>query len=272
VDTIGHAEPLFLLAPPPGADRDVVGGVLARLLAEVPGTAGQLGILSDAALEPAMTGSLLAVPTGRDDDAPFELAHGDGFGRHLEEAGADLAHVGLSWNPGNDPTAKKAMAMAMSRLAAWVHETDRELVVDLEVPATPDDLEQVEGDRDRFRAERHPELVVRAVQEIRDLGIEPDLWIVEPPASEDAFRELTATVGEAGRGQVGVLLADDASEPVLRAATEVPGYRGLVLGRSLWTAPLAALVAGEVSRDATVAEVAAAAGRRIRMGSPNRRR
>jgi myo-inositol catabolism protein IolC len=238
VDTIGHPDPLVLVAPPAGVDPDLVVEV-ARQLA---GDAGRSGIAvavlaDDTTRLRDVEGVRLAVPTGPEDDRPYELVHGDGFGRHLEERSADLAHVRLAWNPGHAPEDKKAQAMAMARLAAWVHETDRKLLVELTVPPVPDDIDQVAGDPDRFRTERHPELVARSIVEIRDLGVEPDLWVVEPPADAAALTTVAEAATDAGRDEVALLLADGAPDLLLRAAGAVPGYRGVVVGASAFADP-----------------------------------
>jgi myo-inositol catabolism protein IolC len=264
VTTIGHPEPLFLFdlreaaGTLPSAELAPVlwEAVLAsRDAARLP--ASQLGVVvrdGDAEMLAAAReqGVLRVLPVGGADDGPFELAHGDGFGLHLEEADATIALVQLAWNAGQPPADKKARAMELSRLAAWLHETDRELLVDLTVPPVDEDLELVGGDRGRFRTELHPALVGRAIQEIRDLGIEPDLWLIELPAVEGAAAELDGVAREAGRDAVALLLPDGADETALRTSGSVTGYRGFVVGPSLWAEPLRQLDAGRTTRDEAV--------------------
>jgi myo-inositol catabolism protein IolC len=277
VFTIGYPAPLFLLAfgdaedPPLRADqRAVLWDAVDRSLARVDLAVGEVGLLigddeQEVLAEVGARGLRRAVPVGRGDRGPFELAHGDDFARHLEESGAQLARVRLSWNPGHPPDDKKSQAMHLAKLAAWLHEADRKLLIDLDVPPVDADLEQVAGDRARWRAEMHPATTRRAVQEVRDLGVEPDVWITEPMRSVEDAVELTDVVHEAGREDVALLVADTEDAAVLRTAAGLTGYRGFVAGRSLWAAPFAALDAERSSRDEAVHAIDAAFRHRLEL-------
>jgi myo-inositol catabolism protein IolC len=275
VTTIGYPEPLTLfalddqdggVAP---AHHDVVWDALAVGLEGRRAAPRRLGMLVDdrdgrSLLDrAAAAGWIRAVPVAARGSDTFALAHGDGFARHLEDLDVPLAHVGLSWNVGHPPEERKAQVMELARLAAWLHETDRKLLVDLGVPAVASDLDQVAGDRARFRQELHPGLVRRAVQELRDLGVEPDLWVVDPTGTDEDAAALAALALEAGRDDVALLVADAADDTAVRRAAAVTGYRGVVVGRSSWADPLAALAAGRATREETVRAIGAAVGRRL---------
>jgi myo-inositol catabolism protein IolC len=277
VTTIGYPDPLSLFALD-GHDGGVGAAhhelVWEALISAVGDRAGaRFGLLvdgeraQDVFASAVSAGWTRAVPVAAPDQDTFALEHGDDFARHLEAVEASVAHVALSWNVGHPPEERKAQVMELARLAAWLHETDRKLLVDLTVPAVPSDLEQVDGDRSRFRAERHPELVRRAVQEIRDLGVEPDLWIVDPSGSADDLAELAALAQEAGRDEVALLVADAAADAAIRRAAAITGYRGVVVGRSSWGDPLAALDAGQADRDGTIRSIAANVRRRLEVFS-----
>jgi myo-inositol catabolism protein IolC len=153
--------------------------------------------------------------------------------------------------------------MRLAKLAAWVHETDRKLLLDLGVPPVDTDLEQADGDHTRYRTELRPGLVRRAVQEIRELGAEADVWVTEPTGTVDELAELSDLAREAGRDDVALLLADGTDDAGCRAAAGLTGYRGFVAGRSIWAEPLAALDAASTSRDEAVRAIEAAFRRRL---------
>jgi myo-inositol catabolism protein IolC len=275
VITVGYPDPLFLCSLGdrerpclPAEHLAVVWDALLRLLDEGVLPAGELGVLAAEEGRSVLAtarerGLVIVVPVGRAAADRFELAFDDEFARHVEEAGASVARVALSWNAGHAAEEKKAQAMALSKLAAWLHGTDRKLLVDVVVPPVGSDLELVGGDRDRFRIELHPELVRRAVQEIRDLGVEPDLWVTEPAASEADARELAELTREAGRDDVALLVADAAPDGAFDTMAGVTGYGGFVAGRSVWGEPLAALADGGAPRDEAVRTIARAFGRRL---------
>jgi myo-inositol catabolism protein IolC len=150
-----------------------------------------------------------------------------------------------------------------------VHETDRKLLLDLGVPPVDTDLERADGDHARYRTELRPALVRRAVQEIRELGAEADVWVTEPTGTVDELAELSDLAREAGRDDVALLLADGTDDAGSRAAAGLTGYRGFVAGRSIWAEPLAALDAADTSRDEAVRAIDAAFRRRLEpFGAP----
>jgi myo-inositol catabolism protein IolC len=275
VITVGYPGQLFVCS---FGDRErprlpdehlaVVWDALLRLLDEGALPAGELGVLVAEEGHPVLAaarerGPVVVVPVGRAGAERFELAFDDDFARHVEGAGATVARVALSWNPGHAAEDKKAQAMQLSKLAAWLHGTDRKLLVDVVVPAVASDLELVGDDHDRFRAELHPELVRRSVQEIRDLGVEPDLWVTEAAGTTEDARELAGLAREAGRDEVTLLVEDGAPDQLLGALAGVTGYGGFVAGRSVWAQPLTALADGGVSRDEAVEAIAGAFRRRL---------
>ncbi|MEX0834502.1 MAG: hypothetical protein WD010_00305 [Nitriliruptor sp.] len=179
----------------------------------------------------------------------LSFAHGDGFSHAVEELEPDLTSVRVRWNPGDDADVKKEQALGLTRLAAWLHETDRKLLVEVVVPPLPADLDQVGRDHDRFVSELRPGLSVEAVREIRELGTEADLWAVEHGASS---ADLDALVTEAGRDEVGVLvIVASPDQPLDPPAGHV---RGMLVDRPVWRAALAgATGARGVDADAVAA-------------------
>ena len=269
--TLGYDGQLFLvaidrLAADQGGDAvDVVLDGVRR--ARDAGTGDvELGLLLDdqvsgvQATAAAADGLRVAVTVDDPVADGFELAHGDGFGEHLETRAPDLAVVRLRWNPHDDPDDKKRQALGLTKLGAWLHETDRSLLLELIVPAAAEDLDRVDGDASRYATELRPERTLVAIQELRDLGLEADLWATagSPDGTEaGAFADL---VRDAGRDAVGGLVVareerSDLAE-VLAAAGATPGLRGAILGQPVWGAALAGHGDGSLTREQAVARVA----------------
>jgi hypothetical protein len=282
VNTIGYPDPLYLLTfasgergqvELSGEHREVVGDTVARLLDQGAVGPEELAVLVDGGDGPPSglrdREIIRALTVGRTDDATLELGLDEGFGDHLEDVGATIARIELTWNPGQPPASKKSQVMRLAKLAAWVHETDRKLLLDLAVPPVENDLEQTEGDHARYRTELRPGLVRRAVQEIRELGVEVDAWVTEPTGTAEELAELSDLAREAGRDDVALLLADGTDDATSRAAAGLTGYRGFVAGRSIWAEPLAALDAASMSRDETVRAIGTAFRHRLELfGTP----
>jgi myo-inositol catabolism protein IolC len=225
---------------------------------------GELGVLVDAAFGEEVAadvrgrGLTLALPVDDRGEERFAFAHGDAFARHIEQLGPELSTVRVRWHPDDAPEVKKAQALGLTKLAAWLHETDRRLLVELLVPPTEDDLATVDGDLARYEAEVRGAHTRDAVREVRDLGIEPDVWSVAVAADAEEVRALSETIRDAGREGVAAVvrgLVPDDAEEVVRACATADAYRGAVFGPDLWSAELGALAAGARSREETVRAV-----------------
>jgi myo-inositol catabolism protein IolC len=205
----------------------------------------------------------LAMPVERAGRRLLELEHDEEWARHLDALDPGMGKALVRWNPGDDAENKRAQAQLLSRVGAWLHQTGRRLVIELLVPATDDDLARVDGDHDRYDTERRPELTRRAIREIRDLGVEPDIWQVEgvdEPADAEA---LAAMIQDEGRdGEIALVLGnledEQRFEHRLRTTGPLPGIAGLAVGRPAWEQHLVAHERGEVDRDGAAERIGAA--------------
>jgi hypothetical protein len=184
-------------------------------------------------------GLRLVVPADDRREERFVFAHGDGFGRHIEEVGPDLSSVRVRWHPEDEPEVKKEQALGLTKLAAWLHETDRRLLIELEVAPPTEGADDVD---------RTPEVV----REIRDLGVEADVWSVASPLDPGSATGLAEVVTDEGRDRVGLVVrTGDGTAPTgaVEALAGIGAYRGVELGPEVWSGPLAALAAGDVDPD-----------------------
>jgi myo-inositol catabolism protein IolC len=130
------------------------------------------------------------------------------------------------------------------------------------VPAEKAQLAAVGGDTDRYDAEVRPELMLRAIQQIQDFGVEVDIWKIEGvDTTEDAQMLVDQTrKGEGRENVVSVLLGRGASDEKvdhwLRQAAPVEGMVGFAIGRSIWWDALKAFLAGDLEREAAAEQIA----------------
>src|SRR3954470_13615196 len=120
-----------------------------------------------------------AMPVEKSGQNEFDFQYGDDFGKHIEEFGTDFSKVLVRYNPDGDKDMNQRQSERLKRLADWLHEHDRKFLFELLVPAEDAQLESVGGDTDRYDAELRPELMRRAIIELQDAGVEPDIWKIE---------------------------------------------------------------------------------------------
>jgi myo-inositol catabolism protein IolC len=200
-------------------------------------------------------GLKLAMPVEKSGQNEFDFEYGDQFGEHIEKFDPDFSKVLVRYNPDDpDTEMNRRQLERLKRLADWLHERDRLFLFELLVPATDDQLAQVDGDTDRYDAELRPELMRRAIDEIYDAGIEVDIWKIEGVDERSDAEMLAKETRAGGRDNVVCVLlgrgaSDEKVDHWLREAAPVEGFIGFAIGRSIWGDPLKGLLDGSLERD-----------------------
>ncbi|MBA2528551.1 MAG: DUF2090 domain-containing protein [Euzebyales bacterium] len=207
-------------------------------------------------------GLKLAMPVERSGQDVFDFQYGDDFGAHIERFDPDFSKVLVRYNPDDPDTETNILQLGrLKTLADWLHAHDRRFLFELLVPATGEQLSSVGGDTDRYDADLRPDLMVRAIGEIQDAGVEVDIWKIEG-VGERADCERIAEQTRAGDrdGVVCVVLGRGAStdqvDHWLRTAAPVEGFTGFAIGRSIWWDALKGYLDGSLERDKAAATIA----------------
>jgi myo-inositol catabolism protein IolC len=122
-------------------------------------------------------------------------------------------------------------------------------------------LDRLAGDKRAYDLELRPRLMVEAIQELQDRGVEPDLWKLEGLDLREDCERVVAAARAGGRHTVGCIVLgrgedDRKVREWLEIAATVPGFIGFAIGRTVFLDPLAALRSKQATRDQTVAEIA----------------
>ncbi len=207
-------------------------------------------------------GLKLAMPVEKSGQNEFDFQYDDQFGDHIERYDPDFSKVLVRLNPDGDSEMNERQLGRLKRLADWLHEHDRKFLFELLVPAEDSQLEQVDGDSDRYDAELRPELMRRAIEMIQDYGCEVDIWKIEGvDAREDAEMLAEQTRKGEGRENVkSVLLgrgaSDEKVEHWLQQAAGVEGFIGFAIGRSIWWDALKGFLGGDLEREKAAEQIA----------------
>ena len=202
------------------------------------------------------------MPVEKSGQDEFDFQYGDKFGDHIEQFDPDFAKVLVRLNPDGDKETNERQLGRLKELADWLHEHDRKFLFELLVPAEKSQLEQVDGDTDRYDAELRPELMRRAIEQIQDFGCEVDVWKIEGVDSrEDAEMLAEQTRKGEGRENVkSVLLgrgaSDEKVEHWLQQAAGVEGFIGFAIGRSIWWDALKGFLDEDLEREKAAEQIA----------------
>ena len=203
----------------------------------------------------------LAMPieaSGRD---WFDFAYGHDWRTHAEFFGAKHPKVLIHDNPGLPGKDRGEQANSIAAISSWAKRAGRELIVELLVGATEEDLAKVDGDTDRYDREVRPGLTVQSIEFLQDHGVEPAIWKIEGLAEREDAERVAAAARRGGRQGRCIVLGRHASQEQLdewlRVAAPVEGFIGFAIGRSTWWDALEGRLSGSLSEDAVRAQVAA---------------
>jgi 5-dehydro-2-deoxygluconokinase len=215
------------------------------------------GILQDANAHGYST-SCPAEKSGQDE---FDFEYGEEFGEHIEKFSPTFCKVLVRYNPGDAAELNSRQAARLKRLSDFLHSKGRLFMFELLVPATAQQLESVGGDKKRFDKEVRPGLMIQAIHELQDAGVEADVWKIEGLDSAEDCAKVVAATRRGGRDKVGSIILgrgedDKKVREWLSVAAGVPGFIGFAVGRTTFWDPCVDYREGKITREAAVAEIA----------------
>jgi len=215
-------------------------------------------ILRDASAQ----GYHTACPMEKSGQEEFEFEYGEDFAQHIEAFHPTFAKVLVRYNPDGDAGLNQRQAARLKQLSDYLQKASRSLFMfELLVPAEPSQLDQVKGDKTVYDAELRPALMQRAIRELQDAGIEPDIWKIEGLDRREDCAAMVAAARRGGRDRVGcIVLGRGENEQKVRewlsTAASVPGFIGFAVGRTDFWDPLMAWREGQEDRADAVEAIA----------------
>jgi len=214
------------------------------------------------AKEALSEGLVVAMPVEKSGQDEFDFDYGDEFGRHIEDFGPTFSKVLVRYNPDGDSGMNERQTARLKQLSDWLHDNDRRFLFELLVPATETQLGSVGGDTDRYDRELRADLMLRAIRELQDAGVEADIWKIEGLDSREDCQRISELTRRDGRDNVACVVlgrgADDAAvDAWLKAGAGVPGYGGFAIGRSIWWDALKEFLDGQIERAEAASRISA---------------
>jgi myo-inositol catabolism protein IolC len=206
-------------------------------------------------------GYIRAASAEKSGQAEFDFEYGAEFARHIEAVDPTFCKVLVRYNPRGDSALNLRQAARLRQLSEYLHAHNRLYLFELLVPAEKDQLERVDGDRHAYDRNVRPELQVRAIRELQDAGVEPDVWKVEGLARQEDCEAIVAAAQRDGRTGVGCIVlgrGEDEQSVVewLRIAAAVRGFIGFAVGRTTWSDPLLSWRDGQLTAESAAAQIA----------------
>jgi myo-inositol catabolism protein IolC len=215
-------------------------------------------ILRDAAAK----GFHFAMAAEKSGQEEFDFQYGEQFAEHIEAFQPTFSKVLVRYNPEGYPPLNKEQGVRLKRLSDYLQEAGRALFMfELLVPAERQQLEKLNGDKKAYDLELRPQLMIRAIEELQDAGVEPDVWKIEGLDAQEDCKKIVKTARRDGRDNVSCIILgrgeDDAKvREWLTTAASVDGFIGFAVGRTDFWDPLVNMRAGKITRDEAATEMA----------------
>jgi 5-dehydro-2-deoxygluconokinase len=206
-------------------------------------------------------GFITAAPAEKSGQDEFDFEYGEDFAAHIERFKPTFCKVLVRYNPEGERALNQRQAGRLKRLSDVLHGSPRKFMFELLVPAEPAQLAKLGGDKKAYDRDVRPGLMVRAIQDLQDAGVEPDLWKIEGLDRAQDAASVVAAARRGGRAEVGCIVLgrgedEKKVEDWLRTAAGVPGCVGFAVGRTTFWDPLMAWRGGRTSREEAAAEIA----------------
>jgi myo-inositol catabolism protein IolC len=226
------------------------------------------GILVDeqfgaAILRDASTGGYhIACPVEKSGQEEFDFEYGDDFASHIEAFHPTFAKVLVRYNPEADAAMNQRQAVRLRQLSNYLQQANRSLFMfELLVPAEEAQLDKLKGDKKAYDLELRPRLMVEAIQELQNAGVEPDIWKIEGLDRREDCERIVAVARRDGRDKVGCIILgrgedEQKVQEWLTTAAAVPGFIGFAVGRTDFWDPLLVWLNGSLTREAAVSVIA----------------
>jgi 5-dehydro-2-deoxygluconokinase len=207
-------------------------------------------------------GFVTACPAEKSGQDEFDFEFGADFARHIENFHPTFCKVLVRYNPEGDASLNQRQSARLKQLSDYLHgKSQSRFMFELLVPAEQAQLERLKGDKKSYDLTLRPRLMVQAVTQMQDAGVEPDVWKIEGLDRREDCEEIVSAANRAGRDKVGCIILgrgedDKKVREWLTTAAGVKGFIGFAVGRTDFWEPLVNFLAKKTTRENAVAEIA----------------
>src|SRR3989304_803937 len=211
---------------------------------------------ADVLREAKKSGLTFAMPMEKSGQDEFDFEYGEDYPMHIDEFDPTLVKVLVRYNPEGDTMMNKRQLERLRSLSDYLHSIREPFLFELLVPATEKQLSKAGGSKETYDREVRPKLMLVAMRQIQDAGVEPNVWKlegVEKPADakavvkhaqRDGRKAGVITLGRGGR--------QEQVQKWLTVGARIHGIIGFAVGRTIFWEPLAECKAGKIDRATTI--------------------
>jgi len=190
--------------------------------------------------------------------AEFRFEDALGFSERMSNLDVTYAAARVPYNPGEESMVNEAQQRKLRRLSEIARSSSPGLTLELIMRPTQAQLDQ-SGSVEAWDTDVRPGLIVQAIHELQDAGVEPDLWALRGIDNAAAMATATAQAQVDDR-KAGVLFTlggeMELDQDLINLAARTPGCRGIVFGPAIYADHLRAYNEEEIDRDEASVRIA----------------
>ena len=170
------------------------------------------GILVDAQFGAAILrdarakGYITCMPAEKSGQAEFELEYGERYAAMIEDFGPTFVKVLVRYNPEDDAARNRRQVGRLRALGDYLHKHGHAFMFELLVPPTLEQTDRLEGDQQLYDHDLRPSLMMAAIKELQDGGVEPDVWKIEGLDRRQDCAKVAEVARRDGRSAVGCII------------------------------------------------------------------
>ena len=189
----------------------------------------------------------------------FTLEYGDDFGKHIEKYKPAFVKALIHYNPDDDPLSKMRQQQKLEILNNYCHQKSYKFLLEVLVTPTEQQLNNVGGNIEVYDKDVRPNLTAKAIAELQNSNIEPDVWKIEGMETEDSYK-IVSIQARKERPNVGIVILGRAEkaekvEKWIQVGSTIQGIIGFAVGRTVFWQPLIEYKNGRMSMEDTIENI-----------------
>jgi 5-dehydro-2-deoxygluconokinase len=185
----------------------------------------------------------------------------DNYQQHIERFKPTFTKVLIKFNPEDSIVSKKAQIENLKKISDYSHKAGFKFLLEVLVIANIKQLHEAKGSRDIYDTKLRPNLTIKAIREIQEAGIEPDIWKLEGFDSPKDYKNIVLQVKSGGRDNVNLVILGRGAEEEkvdrwLKIGAKVEGVVGFAVGRTVFWEALEKFHRGEISKKEVIDKIA----------------
>ena len=183
----------------------------------------------------------------------------DDWKQQISELNPTYVKVLVRYNPEADKETNARQTARLVELSDYLETQKNSFLFELLVIATEDQMKQAGDDKDKYDQEIRPGLMINAIKELQDAGVNPDIWKLEGLNTTEKMQAVGNQV-KAGNPDAGIIIlgrgeSAKKAEHWLKVGAKVDNAIGFAVGRTVFKQPLEDYRDGKLSREEAINKI-----------------